>query len=60
MSKLSERKNRHDPFHQKAKKEGFAARAIYKLEEIDVKHPLFKPGAVTPRPLATLCDIEES
>jgi 23S rRNA (uridine2552-2'-O)-methyltransferase len=45
MSKLSERKNRHDVFHQRAKKEGFAARAVYKLEEIDAKHPLFKPGA---------------
>jgi 23S rRNA (uridine2552-2'-O)-methyltransferase len=44
MSKLSERKNRHDPYHQRAKKEGFAARAIYKLEEIDDKHPLFRPG----------------
>jgi 23S rRNA (uridine2552-2'-O)-methyltransferase len=44
MSKLSERKNRHDPYHQRAKKEGFAARAIYKLEEIDEKHPLFRPG----------------
>jgi 23S rRNA (uridine2552-2'-O)-methyltransferase len=45
MSKLSERQNRHDPFHQKAKREGFAARAVYKLEEIDHKYPLFKPGA---------------
>ena len=44
-SKLSDRRNRHDAYHQRAKKEGFAARAIYKLEEIDEKHPLFKPGA---------------
>jgi 23S rRNA (uridine2552-2'-O)-methyltransferase len=45
MSKLSERRHRHDAYHQRAKKEGFAARAVYKLEEIDVKHPLFRPGA---------------
>ena len=43
-SKLSERKNRHDEFHQRAKKEGFAARAVYKLEEIDLKYPLFRAG----------------
>jgi 23S rRNA (uridine2552-2'-O)-methyltransferase len=44
-SKLGDQKHRHDVFHQRAKKEGFAARAVYKLEEIDAKHPLFKPGA---------------
>ena len=44
MSKLSERRNRHDPFHQRAKKEGFAARAIYKLEEIDRKLRLLHAG----------------
>lgn len=44
MSKLGERRHRHDPFHQRAKKEGYAARSIYKLEEIDQKHRLFKPG----------------
>ncbi len=45
MSKLSDIKHRKDEFHQRAKKEGFVARAIYKLEEIDKKYPLFKPGA---------------
>jgi 23S rRNA (uridine2552-2'-O)-methyltransferase len=45
VSKLDERKNRHDAFHQKAKKEGFAARAVYKLQEIDEKHRIFKAGA---------------
>jgi 23S rRNA (uridine2552-2'-O)-methyltransferase len=45
VSKLQDRKHRHDVFHQRAKKEGFAARAVYKLEEIDTRHPLFKPGA---------------
>ena len=44
MSRLGDRRHRHDAFHQKAKKEGFAARAVYKLQEIDDKHRLFKPG----------------
>ncbi len=44
MSKLRERRHRHDPFHQRAKKEGFAARSIYKLQEIDDKHRLFHAG----------------
>jgi 23S rRNA (uridine2552-2'-O)-methyltransferase len=44
MSKLGERRNRHDKFHQQAKKEGFVARSVYKLEEIDAKHRIFKPG----------------
>jgi len=41
---LGDRTQRHDRFHQKAKKEGFLARAVYKLEEIDAKFGLFKPG----------------
>ncbi|MFT3700290.1 MAG: RlmE family RNA methyltransferase [Kofleriaceae bacterium] len=41
---LNDRSNRHDAFHQKAKKEGFLARAVYKLGEIDDKQELFKPG----------------
>jgi 23S rRNA (uridine2552-2'-O)-methyltransferase len=45
MSKLHERRHRHDAFHQRAKKAGFAARAVYKLEEIDRKHRLLGPGA---------------
>jgi 23S rRNA (uridine2552-2'-O)-methyltransferase len=44
MSRLGDRNQRHDAFHQKAKKEGFAARAVYKLQEIDEKHHLFRPG----------------
>jgi 23S rRNA (uridine2552-2'-O)-methyltransferase len=39
-----DRSNRHDRFHQKAKKEGFLARAVYKLSEIDDKNELFQPG----------------
>ena len=41
---LDDRSTRHDRFHQKAKKEGFLARAVYKLEELDDQFKLFKPG----------------
>jgi 23S rRNA (uridine2552-2'-O)-methyltransferase len=41
---LDDRSTRHDRFHQKAKKQGFLARAVYKLEEIDQQFKLFKPG----------------
>jgi 23S rRNA (uridine2552-2'-O)-methyltransferase len=44
MAKLEDRGTRRDRFHQKAKREGFLARAVYKLEELDAKHHLFKPG----------------
>jgi 23S rRNA (uridine2552-2'-O)-methyltransferase len=44
MAKLDERSTRHDRFHQKAKREGFAARAVYKLEEIDEKFGVLAPG----------------
>ncbi|HET7504526.1 MAG TPA: RlmE family RNA methyltransferase [Kofleriaceae bacterium] len=42
--KLDDRSARHDRFHQKAKREGFLARAVYKLEEIDARHAIFEPG----------------
>jgi 23S rRNA (uridine2552-2'-O)-methyltransferase len=41
---LDDRTTRHDRFHQKAKKEGFLARAVYKLEELDQQFKLFKPS----------------
>jgi 23S rRNA (uridine2552-2'-O)-methyltransferase len=41
---LDDRSTRHDRFHQKAKKAGFLARAVYKLEELDQQFKLFKPG----------------
>lgn len=41
---LDDRSTRHDRFHQKAKKHGFLARAVYKLEELDQQFKLFKPG----------------
>lgn len=42
--RLDDRGTRHDRFHQKAKKEGFLARAVYKLQEIDEKHKIFDGG----------------
>ena len=42
--KLSDRKNRRDPFYRKAKKQGFRARAVFKLEEIDSRTGLLSPG----------------
>jgi 23S rRNA (uridine2552-2'-O)-methyltransferase len=42
--KLDDRSTRHDRFHQKAKREGFLARAVYKLEEIDAKYAIFDGG----------------
>jgi len=43
-SKLSDRRNRQDSFFRKARKKGFRARAVFKLEEIDQKVGLFSPG----------------
>jgi len=42
--KLDDRSTRHDRFHQKAKREGFLARAVYKLEEIDDKLAILDAG----------------
>jgi len=44
MAKLDVRSTRRDRFHSKAKREGFLARSVYKLEEIDAKFDLFGPG----------------
>lgn len=35
-----------DQYVQRAKDEGFRGRAAYKLEELDKKHRLFKPGMI--------------
>ena len=43
--KLNDRAARHDPAYQRAKRENFAARAIFKLEEIDQKFRLLRAGA---------------
>jgi len=44
LSKLKDRSHRHDVFHKRAKQQGFAARSVFKLEEIDHKYRLLKPG----------------
>jgi 23S rRNA (uridine2552-2'-O)-methyltransferase len=41
---LGDRSQRHDPAYLRAKREKFASRAIYKLEEVDKKFRLFKTG----------------
>ena len=42
--KLSDKASRHDAAYLRAKREKFAARAIYKLEEIDQRFHLLRPG----------------
>ncbi len=44
MSKMLDRGVRRDRFHTKAKRDGFLARSVYKLEEIDDKFGLFRSG----------------
>ncbi len=44
MSSLRDPKNRHDVFFRKARDAGYVARSVYKLEEIDRKLSLFRPG----------------
>lgn len=41
---LSDKAARHDPAYLRAKKEKYAGRAVYKLQEIDQKFRLLKPG----------------
>lgn len=42
--KLDDRAQRHDVFFQRARRESYAARSIYKLEEIDRKVHLLRAG----------------
>lgn len=35
---------RHDSYFHRAREEGFAARSVYKLEEIQRRHQLLRPG----------------
>ena len=44
MSKLRDPRHRHDAFFRKARDAGFAARSVYKLEEIDRKLRLLRAG----------------
>ena len=41
---LGDKRVRHDPAYLRAKREQYAGRAIYKLQEIDKKFRLLKPG----------------
>jgi 23S rRNA (uridine2552-2'-O)-methyltransferase len=41
---LRDRRHRHDAFFQRARREGFAARSVYKLEEIDRALRLLRAG----------------
>ncbi|MBL8624131.1 MAG: RlmE family RNA methyltransferase [Myxococcales bacterium] len=43
-TRLGDRNVRHDHFHDRAKDQGFRARAVFKLEEIDKAVGLFRPG----------------
>jgi 23S rRNA (uridine2552-2'-O)-methyltransferase len=43
-SKLADRGARHDAAYRRAKQEGFAARAVYKLEELDQRFRLLGAG----------------
>lgn len=42
---LRDRSARHDAFFRKARNEGFAARAVYKLEDIDKRMHVLRAGA---------------
>jgi 23S rRNA (uridine2552-2'-O)-methyltransferase len=45
VGQLRDRRHRHDAYFRKARDEGFAARAVYKLEDIDRQLRLFRAGA---------------
>ncbi|MDX2021577.1 MAG: RlmE family RNA methyltransferase [Deltaproteobacteria bacterium] len=44
MSRLRDRGARHDVFFKKARDQGFAARAVFKLEDLDKKLNLLRAG----------------
>jgi 23S rRNA (uridine2552-2'-O)-methyltransferase len=44
MSKLRDPKHRHDRYFKQARAQGFAARSVFKLEEIDHKLRLLRAG----------------
>jgi 23S rRNA (uridine2552-2'-O)-methyltransferase len=45
LGQLGDRSKRHDAFFRKARNEGFAARAVYKLEDIDKRMRILHAGA---------------
>jgi 23S rRNA (uridine2552-2'-O)-methyltransferase len=44
MSKLGDPRHRHDKYFKQAREQGFAARSVFKLEEIDHKLRLLRAG----------------
>jgi 23S rRNA (uridine2552-2'-O)-methyltransferase len=44
LSRLGDRDKRHDRFYRQAKRASFAARSVFKLEELDRRYRLFRPG----------------
>jgi 23S rRNA (uridine2552-2'-O)-methyltransferase len=44
MGSLRDKHKRHDAFFKKAREGGYAARSVFKLEEIDKKFRLLRPG----------------
>jgi 23S rRNA (uridine2552-2'-O)-methyltransferase len=44
MSKLGDPRHRHDRYFKKAREQGFVARSVFKLEEIDHKLRLLRAG----------------
>ncbi|MCC6749697.1 MAG: RlmE family RNA methyltransferase [Deltaproteobacteria bacterium] len=44
MSRLRDRRTRHDAFYRQAKRDQYAARSVYKLQELDQRFRLLGPG----------------
>jgi len=44
VSRLDDRRHRRDRFHKQAKEQGYAARAVFKLEELDRRLRLLRAG----------------
>jgi 23S rRNA (uridine2552-2'-O)-methyltransferase len=44
LAKGNARYDRHDHFYRRAKQEGFAARSVYKLDELDAEFKLIRRG----------------
>ncbi len=44
MSRLRDKRTRHDRYYKRAKDQNYAARSVYKLDEIDRRFKLFKKG----------------
>jgi 23S rRNA (uridine2552-2'-O)-methyltransferase len=44
VGSLRDKRGRHDAFFKKARASGFVARSVFKLEEIDRRHRILRPG----------------